>query len=103
MSLNLDSRSLVLCVPQHCSSRNHRLNVVASAMKRAASELGLSIESVYKRNLLSVSVIFKTRNEENWVYSDWKKDWDEDLIYKTIRSLAWALNFERILIASAGT
>jgi len=71
-------------------------------MKRAATELGLNTESAQKRNLLSVSVVFKTRMEENWVYSDWKKDWDEDLIYKTIRSLAWALNFERILITSAG-
>ncbi len=71
-------------------------------MKKAAAELGLHIEGVHKRDLLAVSVLLKTHDEENWVYSDWEKDWDEDLIYKTIRNLAWALNFERVLIASAG-
>jgi len=71
-------------------------------MKKAASELGMHIEGVHKRDLLAVSVLFKTHGEENWVYSDWEKDWDEDLIYKTIRNLAWALNFERVLITSAG-
>ena len=97
------SESLVLCIPEECSLRNERLEIVAFAVKQAAKELGLHIESSYKRNLLSVSVMFKFQDEENWVYSDWKKDWDQDLIYRTICNFAWALNSEKLLLSSAGT
>ncbi len=89
---NRRSGSLVLCIPEKCSIQNERLGVVASATRQAARELGFRIESIYKRDLLSVSVMFKVQDEENWVYSDWKKDWDQDLIFRTICNFAWALN-----------
>lgn len=103
MTENRRSESLVLCIPEECSVQDERLEVVASAVKQAARELGLRIESVYKRNLLSVSVIFKAQDEENWVYSDWNKDWDQDLIYRTICNFAWAVNSEKVLFSYAGT
>jgi len=71
-------------------------------MRQAASELGLDIDGIYRRDLLAVSVIFKAEDQESWVYSDWKKDWDYTLIYRTIRNLAWTLNLERSIVASAG-
>ncbi|UCD73003.1 MAG: hypothetical protein JSW01_06070 [Candidatus Bathyarchaeota archaeon] len=103
MTMKSGYESLVLCIPEECSLQNERLEVVASAVKQAAKELGLRIESIYKRNLLSVSVMVKVQDEENWVYSDWKKDWDQDLIYRTICNYTWALNFEKVILSSAGT
>ena len=103
MTQNRGSGSLVLCIPDEYSIQDERLEIVASAVKQAAKELGFHIEGIYKRNLLSVSVKFKVQNEENWVYSDWKKDWDQDLIYRTICNFAWALNSEKLLFSSAGT
>jgi len=102
MMLQSNSRSLVLCIPEHGMVQDERLKVIASAMKRAALELGLRTEIAYKQDLLSTSILFKTRDGENCVYSDWNKDWDSDLIYKTIRSFAWASRFERISCASIG-
>lgn len=102
MTQNRGSGSLVLCIPEECSIQDERLEIVASAVRQAALELGFRIERIYKRNLLSVSVQFKVRNEENWVYSDWKKDWDQDLIHRTIRNFAWALNSEKLLFSSSG-
>jgi hypothetical protein len=102
MIQNRRSGSLVLCIPADSPIRNERLEIIGSAVRQAARELGSRIESIRSQNLLSVGVMFRYQNNERWVYSDWNKEWDKDLIYRTIRNFAWALQLETTQISSAG-
>jgi len=73
---------------------NERSRIVSRATSRVAKRLGLTIEVAETNRVLSPYVFYvKGDEEEVPVYCDWGKDWNEERIYSSIRSVVYALSF----------
>ena len=90
--LTYGTERFVVYAPRYCRFNYGRLRTIVSAAKRAAQDLGISIDGVLRRNTLSVTVYYENAGKENWVYSDWERNFNEDKIYDIIRGLIFALN-----------
>lgn len=76
------------------SGSRQRLGVVGRAVSRVANRLGLEIEISRTSRVPSPYVFYLNRGVEDVpVYCDFGKDWDEDRIYNSIRSVVYALSF----------
>ena len=66
---------------------------MAHAVLRIADELGKDIEVSNKKNVLSVWVYYKERGErESPLYSDWEKNWNEDEVFRELKSVMYGLS-----------
>lgn len=76
-------------------SNKKRLQVIGSAVSKIAETLRLEIEIAKKNKLLSTYVYYRGYydKEEIPIYCDWGKNWNEEEIYDTIRSVMFALSF----------
>lgn len=83
---------LVVYAPRQSSYNTGRLRTIASAARKAARDFGIKADGVFRRDALSVSVYYRDRAEERWVYSDWGMNFKEDEIYEIIRNLTFLLS-----------
>ena len=72
-----------------------RLQIIGSAVTKIAETLKLKIIVTKKNKLLSTYVYYigHHNNEEIPVYCDWGKNWSENEIYNTIKSVMFTLSF----------
>jgi len=90
--LSENGKFLVYAPPS--SLRNERLKTISKAVVKIAEKLGAEVEITRRRDVLSIFVFYKNGGEEEIpVYCDWGKNWDEDDIYHSIRSVVYALSF----------
>ena len=84
---------LVVYVPLDRKFQSERLRTVISATKKAAQDLGVRLDGVFRRHTSAVSVYYELDGRESWVYSDWESTFNENDIYDMIRGLAFALTY----------
>jgi hypothetical protein len=89
--LMYEPEKLVVYVPSDRKFQSERLRTIISATKKAAQDLGIRLDGVFRRDSSAVSVYYELKGQENWVYSDWEPAFDEDEVYDLIRGLAFAL------------
>lgn len=70
-----------------------RLGIVSRAASKLANRLGLDVEVTKTHNVLSLYVFYLSGDEEEVpLYCDLGKDWDEQRIYDSMRSVVYALS-----------
>ena len=83
----------LICIPR-LSGGKGRFRVVARAVVRIAEMLEKDVEVSNRRNVMSVWVYYKDKGrKESLLYSDWGKDWSEDEVFRTLRSMAYTLSY----------
>ena len=75
--------------------RKKRLDMVSKAVSKVAVKLGAKIEISETDRVTSPYVFYlnKENAKEMPIYCDLGKDWDEEKIYNSIRSIVYALSF----------
>jgi len=83
----------LVCVP-FGPGGNGRLITVGRAVLRVSEKLGVDVETYQKREASSIFVYYKDESREKIpVYSDWGKNWSEEEVYHSMRSVIYALSF----------
>lgn len=86
-------RKLLIRTPVSLGYGN-RLRIVNGAASKIAEKLGLNVEVTDTDKVLSPYVFYMKGDAEAVpVYCDLGKDWDEERIYDSIRSVVYALSF----------
>jgi len=91
MLIDGTTERLVIYAPQYYRFSYERLRTIVSAAKRAAQDIGIQLDGVLRRDTLAVSVYYEKNGKEDWVYSDWEKNFSEEKIYDIIRDLTFVL------------
>lgn len=88
-----DLRKFLIYAPVSLGCRR-RLRVVRRAASKVAERLGLGIEVNETDRVRSTYVFYLEGDRgEVPVYCDLGKDWDEEKVYDSIRSIVYALSF----------